>query len=133
MVAILLFVLSLILYCSAFYEYYYNMHELSALSSYSSPIVVLTGLLLFYLAKNLEERLLYIYKVGEKSIQHLANNSFGIYIFHMFWVNIIYKVVKFNPFEHGIWVIIPMLILVVIASDITTILYKRIPYVGKFI
>ena len=66
-------------------------------------------------------------------IKHLADNSFGIYIFHMLWVNILYKVVKFNPLEYGVWVIVPMMLLILVASDITTLVYKRIPYIGKFI
>lgn len=66
-------------------------------------------------------------------VQHLSENSFGIYIFHMLWVNVIYKVIKFNPLDYGIWIILPLLLVVLAASDFTTIIYKKIPLIGKYI
>lgn len=132
--SVLFGILSVMLFACAYFEYYYNLDSLSVLSSYFSPIVVLSGLVLFYLIKNFDGYLSNIYVGGAKTIiQHLADNSFGIYIFHMLWVNIIYKVLKFNPLEYGIWILIPMLILLLLVSDITTVLYKRVPYFGKFI
>lgn len=126
--------LSIGLFISAYCEYYLNMIEIEKLSVYSSPIVVCTGIFLFNAAKKMEVKLSKIYSGGVKiCIKHLADNSFGIYIFHMLWVNILYKVVKFNPLEYGVWVIVPMMLLILVASDITTLVYKRIPYIGKFI
>lgn len=126
--------LSLGLFACAYFEYYLNIAELEKVTVYSSPVVVLTGIFLFYATKNMDVKLSKTYSGGVKTcIQHLANNSFGIYIFHMLWVNIIYKVVKFNPLEYGVWVIIPMMLLILVASDLTTIVYKKVPYIGKFI
>ena len=126
--------LSIGLFIFAYCEYYLNMIEIEKLSVYSSPIVVCAGIFVFYAAKEMDVKLSKIYSGGVKiSIQHLADNSFGIYIFHMLWVNIIYKVVKFNPLEYGVWVIVSMMLLILVASDITTLVYKRIPYIGKFI
>lgn len=126
--------LSVFLFACAYLEYYRNMVDFEKCTVYSSPIVVLTGIVLFHVAKTMEVKLSEKYRGGGKTcIQHLADNSFGIYIFHMLWVNIIYKVVKFNPLEYGVWAIVPMMLLVLVASDITTLVYKRIPYIGKFI
>lgn len=70
---------------------------------------------------------------GNKLIKHLSLNSFGIYVFHMLWVNVLYKVIKFNPFDYGLWILLPMLIALLVASDITTSIFRKVPFVGKFI
>lgn len=127
-------VLSIGLFACAYFEYYHNMVKLETLTAYSSPVVVLAGIFLFYVAKNMDVKLSEVYSGGVKiSIQHLAKNSFGIYVFHMLWVNVIYKVLKFNPLEYRVWVILPMVLLILVASDITTIVYRKVPYIGKFI
>ena len=64
---------------------------------------------------------------------HIAQNSFGIYIFHMLWINLLYKVVKLSPLDYSAWILIPMLIVIIILSDITTIVYRKIPIIGKYI
>lgn len=66
-------------------------------------------------------------------IQHLSRNSFGIYVFHMLWINVLYKVIKFNPLDYGLWIVIPMMLLILLASDFTTAIFRKIPYMGKYI
>lgn len=66
-------------------------------------------------------------------LKHISENSFGIYIFHMLWVNILYKIIKFNPLDYNFIVLIPIVLLVLIASDVTTIIYRKIPIIGKYI
>ena len=51
----------------------------------------------------------------------------------MLWVNIIYKVVKFNPIETGLWSLVPVLIVVTLLAWATTIAFRKIPFVGKYI
>lgn len=70
---------------------------------------------------------------GGYLLKHISNNSFGIYIFHMLWVNILYKIIKFNPLDYNVIVLIPIMLLVLVVSDITTILYRKIPVIGKYI
>lgn len=51
----------------------------------------------------------------------------------MLWVNILYKIIKFNPLDYNFIVLIPIVLLVLIASDVTTIIYRKIPIIGKYI
>lgn len=46
--------LTITLFTCSYFEYYHAIHELECLSIYSSPIVVLAGVLLFYIMKNLD-------------------------------------------------------------------------------
>ncbi len=66
-------------------------------------------------------------------IKHLSTNSFGIYITHMIWINVLYKVIRYNLVEHNLIVIIPITLIILVLSDITTIVCKKIPFVGKYI
>jgi len=103
--------------------------KLNFFDTYRSPIEVLIASALFLFAKNISYRSmcdLWIIKV-------LDNNSFGIYVFHMLWINILYKVLKINPFDYGLFMLIPVLIGVLVLSVLTTEIFRRLPLVGKFI
>lgn len=65
--------------------------------------------------------------------EHLSKNSFGIYVFHMLWVNVIYKVIKFCPMDYGIWIVMALCVIILVLSDITTIVFRKIPWIGKYI
>lgn len=127
-------VLSCVSFICAYFEYYKNQNVVECLTTYSSPIIVFAGISFFYMMKSLDSYLVKCYCGGaNKLIRHISLNSFGIYVFHMLWVNILYKVVKFNPLEYGLWILLPMLIVLLVASDITTSIFRKIPFVGKFI
>ncbi len=66
-------------------------------------------------------------------MQHISDNSFGIYIFHMLWVNLLYKVFRLNPLDYPLLILVPILVVVFLLSDLTTVVYKKIPVIGKFI
>lgn len=119
-------------YCN----YMLNFHILEIMSGYTSPIIALLALSVFTLFKNNEslcKKYVDSIKNGDKIVTHIADNSFGIYIFHMLWINILYKVVGINPLEYSTLVLIPINLLVLIASDLTTMIYKKVPIIGKYI
>ena len=102
------------------------------LVEYDSIIVAALSAALFALFKNNEE------KMQEKGIskfgQLLSSCSFGVYILHMLWINVIYKLIKLNPFKFepvivtvGLWAV------VVAASVLTTFVLKKIPLVRKML
>ena len=66
-------------------------------------------------------------------MQHISDSSFGIYIFHMLWVNLLYKVFRLNPLDYPLLILVPILVVVFLLSDLTTVVYKKIPVIGKFI
>lgn len=111
-------------------EYVMGYKSLTLFSAYNSPLMILYSACVFLLFKSLPWK-------GESLLTHggnsFARDSFGIYVFHMLWVNIIYKVIKFNPIESGLYTFIPILIVVTLLAWGTTILFRKIPYVGKYI
>lgn len=106
---------------------YKEFIELS--SSYKSPLLGFYSILIFILFKNIPYSNNDLSKYGKM----LSRDSFGIYVFHMLWVNIIYKVLKVNPIDLGYWSFIPILITVIFLSWATTIIFRKIPYIGKYI
>lgn len=127
-------ILSIVTFICAYFEFYQGSLLLECLTSYTSPIVIAMGCMIFYIAKCVEVKLSRFYSGGAKLIvQHLSVNSFGIYVFHMLWVNVLYKVIKFNPLEYGLWVLLPLLFVLLLLSDITTCIFRKVPCVGKYI
>jgi len=111
-------------------EYVEGHKSLIWLSGYTSPMMVVYSAAIFLFVKELPLKYDRFLAVGGGKF---SQDSFGIYVFHMLWVNVIYKVVKFNPIEHGLWTLIPVLIVVTLLAWGTTIIFRRISYVGKYI
>lgn len=109
-----------------------GFYQFAPLSGYASPFIAALSLAIFLFAKN-NSKLTNICNRGGYLLKHISENSFGIYIFHMLWVNILYKIIKFNPLDYNFIVLIPIVLLVLIASDVTTIIYRKIPIIGKYI
>lgn len=113
------------------YLIYMNGYDtLSWMNIYNSPLMVVYSVITFVVIKGL------ICPLKKQNISKLggafSQDSFGIYIFHMLWVNIIYKVVKFNPIDAGLWTLIIVLLVVILLSWGTTFVYRKIPYIGKY-
>ena len=73
-------------------------------------------------------------KYYSKLIVSQSRHSFGIYILHMFFVNIIYKLFKINPLNYPIIISLPlMLIIVYTGSFIGTWILLKIPFLKKYI
>lgn len=114
----------------SFLEYYNGLHSLEILIAYHSPLMVVISILTI-----LSFRVI-LGGVKLKScylIEHLGSNSFGIYVFHMFWINLIYKFFHYNPITHNGLMLVVLMLLVFVLADITTILFRKIPYLGNYI
>ncbi len=105
------------------------------LASYSSPFIILLSILMFVVFMSIDGKLTTMYQKSPWGgvIKHISAYSFGIYITHMIWINVLYKLVRFNLVEHNLLLIIPLVLVILILSDITTIVCKKIPFVGKYI
>lgn len=126
-----LLVLLMVAYITLGYlEYVMGYKSLTWFSAYNSPMMIFYSACVFLLFKSLPWK-------GEWLLTHggriFARDSFGIYVFHMLWVNVIYKVVKFNPIEQGLWTLVPILIAVTLLAWGTTIVFRKVPYVGRYI
>lgn len=67
-----------------------------------------------------------------KGILSLANASFGIYILHMVYINVFYKVLQFNPEKYTVAIMLPVFALTLILTYTTVVLMRKIPLVKKF-
>ncbi len=77
-------------------------------------------------------------RVMEKPfVKLLSRCSFGIYIYHMLWINILYKVVKLDPYTHGVGYMLLCIIIgtiIILALSLaTTWVTKLIPGLKKLI
>ena len=66
-------------------------------------------------------------------VKFLDYNSFGIYIFHMLWINLIYKMIGINPLNYSFMVYIVMVITITVLSACTTVLFRKLPLLGQYI
>lgn len=105
-----------------------------ALSANFSPIMFLWAFCIYNIMLNRIGNDKEYKPATERIIEFLSKHSFGVYIVHMFWINVLYKLIKFNPFTHnavlsmlGLWVV------TVVASVVTTMILKRIPLVKKIV
>jgi len=107
-----------------------EMEDIAKLGDYTSLPMVFYSAMLFVAVMTTRNKYSWFNRIGGGV---LSRDSFGIYVFHMLWVNIIYKVVKFNPVEEGVWTLIPTLIVVLLLTWGTTIAYRKLPLIGKYI
>lgn len=69
-----------------------------------------------------------------KLLDLICKCSFGIYIIHPFWINMLYKVIKFTPLTMNIGIgILVCFIVVFVLSFVTTLIMKRIPFINKIV
>lgn len=105
-----------------------NGINLGALLGYNSILVIIQSIAVFELITNMKNFKGLINKI----LLEIANKSFGIYIIHMFFINVVYKLIKFNPFNTP--VAIGAVILVIINLSLSYLvvnILKKIPILKK--
>lgn len=108
---------------------------------YDSPIVAVMANSIFNLFMNFNnadmviESKKYLNSVISNLLYKIADNSFGIYIVHMFFVNMFYKMIKINPFNYGLGtgVIVLLILINLVASYVVTLIMKKMPVLKKYI
>lgn len=115
----------------SYLEYYNGQTYLERLIEYHSPLIVLVSVFVVLSFKSLLGEINNPYLLA--TVEHLSKNSFGIYVFHMFWINLAYKFFHYNPISHGWMAFILLIVVVLILSDFTTMFFKKIPFWGKYI
>ena len=105
--------------------------QLKFWEGYNSPVEIGIVICLFaFCVKNKDK----FKKIADNALVRLIDrNSFGIYVFHMLWVNVLYKVVKLNPFEYNYLLLLLIVVAILLLSIITTEIFRKIPYIGKYI
>ena len=97
-------------------------------AAYNSPIIVVFSVALFSIFKNS--------KFQESKITNFLDKiSFGVYIVHMFWINILYKFIKLNPFNliNPLIGLIVLFIFISCLSIASSWFLKKIPGIKKLI
>lgn len=108
----------------------YGLTRFRKLGEFNSIFVLSFGVFLFLIVKQAKNFCDRHYKIVIKLISRC---SFGIYIIHMFFINILYKVLKLNPLTHNSLILIPFAILIFILSFIATFILTKIPIIKKYI
>lgn len=78
-----------------------GIKQLSAIGSYDSPVVVLLSSGIFIYMKNHEKNIAEYFQLHcwlKALILMGSSLSFGVYLIHMFWINLAYKLLCINPF-----------------------------------
>lgn len=97
-------------------------------AAYDSPVIMLLSIALFSAFKNIKFQ-------ENKKIDFIDKTTFGVYIIHMLWINILYKFMKINPFD----IINPFIgfaitfVSVSCLSIVTSYILKKIPLVRKLV
>ena len=95
---------------------------------YESPAIFLLSGSLFLLFRNLSNELNHrLYTVSSCVAQY----TLGIYLFHPFYLNIMGKVLHFNPMTWGLYSLIAVVLTTFSLSWLTTWLYSKLPVIGK--
>lgn len=112
------------------------MHSLDlGFAAYSSPIILFYAVSIFSFMKEKNRNVQIISKQRiSKTVEKLSFVSFGVYLTHMFWINLLFKLFKINPYNPNVFVgIIFIGSLVLILSIITTLILHKIPIIRKLI
>ena len=69
-----------------------------------------------------------------KAVGFLSGVSFGVYLVHMFWINLAFKLFEINPYELNIFVgILGLGGVTIVLSVIATYILKRVPFIKELV
>lgn len=109
---------------------HYDLNTPVKYLSFSSPIICIVSISVFLFFRNMDEKRIH---AMFNFCPLLSNYSFGIYIFHPFFLNIITKVVKFNPMRWGGVSYVLVIATCILLSIMATYIYRKIPKIGKYL
>lgn len=111
-----------------------KLQFLEPIGSYNSPIILIMSIAIFELIKEIINNRKNISEKLDKFVLNVSEYTFGVYIIHMFWINIAYKLLKINPY--GNLMICKVLILYVCTMSLSIMsvkLLKKIPLIKKLV
>lgn len=96
-----------------------------AFSQYTGLLTVLVACSLFLIFKQIDDNRFSL--KTKKILFHIANHTFGIYLFHVFFVTIIFKMVIPMRFENeGIGMVMVGIIAVCVCSYMSSMIFKKL-------
>ena len=129
--SIIILVVIIFVLCALAFMDIYNVITCEPWIGNQSPLIVLYSILIFNLGHlKIKERA--ENKIIKNIVTSLSENSFLIYLLHMFWINILYKWINFNPFSFNPFIgFITIFLLVLLLSYVSSLLVKKIPIINK--
>ena len=101
---------------------------------YSSPFILILSVAIFALVKDV------IANKNEKSAEEhkilnfISMQSYGVYIVHMFVINVLYKLLKISPFGNGMLIKVVVLWgMASIISIVMVVIGRKVPVFGKLL
>ncbi len=102
--------------------------------AYYSPLVAIWAIALFSLIRHKYNGENFLKPISKKIVSFLSGVSFGVYLIHMFWINLLFKFLDVNPFEPNAIVGFCILgILVLLTSILSAWILKKIPLLKKIL
>lgn len=102
---------------------------LSVLFGYDSVFVIVQAISIFSLFNRIKTDIKF-----KKVLLDIGDKSFGIYLVHMFFINLVYKFFEFNPFTSKFGIVGIILVFInLVFSFIVTSIIKHLPVVKKII
>ena len=113
--------------CTIIVSYIEGNHN-EVIFQYRNPMLVLASISAFIIMLRLPKS---IPQAWEKFVRHVSDNSFGIYVFHAVFLNIIDK--EFIMYKVPAWFGILLFIAIIfILSDIFVNIFRKIKYINYF-
>ena len=109
----------------------YGIFDCEAWIGNSSPIIVLYSISIFSLAHN---QMMKDTKnnVVKGIVTLLSRHSFPIYLIHMLWLNVLYKIIGLNPFLFTPFIgFCITFLLTMLLSYLSSAIVKRIPIIKR--
>ncbi len=120
----------LIIIC--YIAYTYDIKRLGILGHYNSILIMCLAFFIFktFLNINFEK----IPRKITKIVSDFSYSTFGIYLIHMLWINIIYKLLKFNIYGNYLFLkVLLLFISITLLSYISDKIMKKIPLLKKIV
>lgn len=113
--------------CTCVVSFIQNVHK-DVFFQYRNPMLVLASISAFIIMLRFPKN---IPQAWEKFVRHVSDNSFGIYVFHAVFLNIIDK--EFIMYKVPAWIgILIFIAIIFILSDIFVNIFRKIKYINYF-
>ena len=97
--------------------------------NYKSPLIAMMACSMFLTKIEHNKHILLV----QNTWRVISDTSFGIDIFHPFLMNFLCKALHLNPMCYGIFSVTLFFLKIIILSIITTLLFRKIPFIGRYI
>lgn len=106
-----------------------NDEIFAKLFAYYSVFVVMQAVMLFELVATMRVRV----GILNKFLLEIADKSFGIYLVHMVFINMMYQALKMNPMKYGLIGAVVLVVVNLVISYFITCVMKKIPILNKYV